>query len=236
MQAVDLIVETALTRRQSRPQAMALLVGLSGIDGSGKGYLASQLVGALTAGGLKTAAINADGWLNLPDIRFDPRRPAENFYENAFRFEELFARLVLPLRESRCACVTMEWVDETATASRPYTYHLENVDVVVLEGVYLFQRAYRSRFDLAVWIDCSWETALERSIARAQEGLPPDETVRAYRTIYFPAQEIHFARDNPRGAADLIVANDPLLTERGAAGASQGRAEKAAFSDPLARG
>jgi uridine kinase len=112
----------------------------------------------------------------------------------------------------------MAWVDETATASRPYTYDFENLDVVVLEGVYLFKRAYRRQFDLAVWVDCSWETALERSIARSQEGLPPEETVRAYRTIFFPAQEIHFARDDPRRAADLIVPNDPLLAERGAAG------------------
>jgi uridine kinase len=199
---------------------MALLVGLSGIDGSGKGYQASRLVEALTASRLKTAAINVDGWLNLPDIRFDPRRPAENFYENALRLEELFAQLVLPLRENRSARVTMDWVDETATASRPYTYHFENVDVILLEGIFLFKRACRRHFDLAVWVDCSWQTALERSIARAQEGLPPDETVRAYRTIYFPAEEIHFALDDPRGAADIIVANDPLLTERGAAGAS----------------
>jgi uridine kinase len=220
VQAVDQLVEAALTRRQSHPQALALLVGLSGIDGSGKGYLASRLVAALTARGLKTAALNVDGWLNLPAIRFDARRPAENFYENALRLEELFAQLVLPLREKRRACVTMQGVEETATASQPYTYHLEDVDVIVLEGIYLLKRAYRRRFDLAVWVDCSWETALERSIARSQEGLPPEETVRAYRTTFFPAQEIHFARDDPRGTADLIVANDPLLTERGAAGAS----------------
>jgi uridine kinase len=220
VQAVDQLVAAALSRRQSHPPALALLVGLSGIDGSGKGYLASRLVAALTAGGLKTAAINVDGWLNLPALRFDPGRPAENFYDNALRLEELFARLVLPLREQRRACVSMQWVEETAKASRPYTYHFEDVDVIVLEGIYLFKRAYRRRFDLAVWVDCSWETALERSIARAQEGLPPDETVRTYRTTFFAAQEIHFARDDPRGAADLIVANDPLLAERGAAGAS----------------
>jgi uridine kinase len=133
--------------------------------------------------------------------------------------DDLFARLVLPLRQTRSAQVTMDWVEETATATRPYTYDLKDLDVIVLEGVYLFKRAYRDCFDLAVWIDCSWETALERSVARAQEGLPPDETVRAYRTIYFPAQEIHFAQDAPRDSADLIVPNDPLLAERGAAGA-----------------
>src|SRR5262249_52880363 len=151
------------------------------------GYLAHQLVSALTAHGLKAAAINVDGWLNLPTVRFDPVRPAENFYQNALRLDELFARLVLPLRGTRRACVTMDWVDETATASRPYLYDFQDLDIIVMEGVYLFKRAYRGHFDLAVWVDCSWATALERSVARSQEGLPPDETVRAYQTIFFPA-------------------------------------------------
>src|SRR5688500_15361580 len=99
---------------------MALLVGLSGIDGSGKGYLASRLVAALSAHRLRTAAINADGWLNLPAVRFDPKRPAESFYEHALRLDELFARLVVPLRKNRAIRITMDWVDEQATESRPY--------------------------------------------------------------------------------------------------------------------
>jgi uridine kinase len=40
--------------------------------------------------------------------------------------------------------------------------------------------------------------------------LPPDETIRAYQTIYFPAQLIHFALDAPREAADTVIDNDPL--------------------------
>ncbi|MBL8799182.1 MAG: uridine kinase [Planctomycetia bacterium] len=218
MQTIANVVETALARRAAHSPALALLIGLSGIDGCGKGYLAAQLVAAFTARGLKPAAINVDGWLNLPAIRFDAARPAATFYENGLRLDELFARLVLPLQTTRSARVTLDWVEETATASRPYTYDFENLDVIVLEGVYLFKRAYRKHFDLAVWVDCSWETALERSVARAQEGLPPEETARAYRTTFFPAEEIHFARDNPRGTADLILPNDPHLAERGAAG------------------
>lgn len=231
VQTVTTVFEAVLARRQAHPPSLALLVGLSGIDGSGKGYLAGQLVRALTDHGLKAAAINVDGWLNLPAVRFDPGRPGENFYVNALRLDEMFARLILPLREHRRAHVSMEWVEETATASRPYTYEFEDVDIILLEGVYLFKRAYRRHFDLAVWVDCSWETALERSVARSQEGLPPDETVRAYRTTFFPAEEIHFSRDEPREAADLVLPNDPRLAELGAAGESRCSAEPDAAPD-----
>lgn len=35
--------------------------------------------------------------------------------------------------------------------------------------------------------------------------------MRAYETIYFPAQRVHFERDRPRDAADVVVVNDPRL-------------------------
>ena len=53
--------------------------------------------------------------------------------------------------------------------------------------------------------------ALERALRRGQEGLPPEQVVRAYETIYFPAQRIHFERDEPRSGADLVLGNDPRL-------------------------
>ena len=64
------------------------------------------------------------------------------------------------------------------------------------------------RFDLAIWVDCSFSTALARAIERGQEGLTPAETIAAYETIYFPAQRIHFERDDPQATADLILENE----------------------------
>jgi uridine kinase len=87
VQTVATVVEAILARRRAHPAFQALLVGLSGIDGSGKGYLADQFVRALADRGQKTAKINVDGWLNLPAVRFDSARPGENFYENALRLE-----------------------------------------------------------------------------------------------------------------------------------------------------
>lgn len=209
-------LETAVARiRESRaaaPANRALLVGISGIDASGKGFVTRQLSARLAQHGLATATINADGWLNLPHRRFDAGRPADNFYDHAIRFDEMFARLLIPLREKRSAFVQAELADETAVQFRPHTYLYRDIDVILAEGIFLFKRELRPFFDLALWVDCSFPTALERALARRQEGLPPAATIRAYDTIYFPAQRIHFDRDDPRHAADLVIANDPQFT------------------------
>lgn len=88
-----------------------------------------------------------------------------------------------------------------------------DIDIVLLEGIFLFKPEYRDHFDLKIWIECSFETALQRAMARGQEGLPPAETRRAFETIYFPAQRVHFARDNPREFADIIFVNDTVAPD-----------------------
>jgi len=205
------LVEAIEERRRQVPAELALLVALSGIDASGKGYVAERAASALRRRGFRVAGIGVDGWLALPDRRFARAKPGEHFYEHAIRFDELFANLVLPLKATRGVRLVADFTEETATRYRKHTYAYEEVDVILLEGVLLLKRAYRGLYDLSAWVDCSFETALERALARGQEGLSPAQTVRAYETIYFPAQRLHFERDRPREAADLVLANDPRL-------------------------
>jgi uridine kinase len=211
---MDELERLILARRLGIPAARALLAGVTGIDGSGKGYVTARLADRLRGQGINVAAIGIDGWLNLPAVRFDPANPAGHFYRHALRFDELFAQLVLPLRDRRTLRLEADHAEETAVAYRKHVYDFADVDVILLEGIFLLKREHRGHFDLSVWLDCTFETALERALSRGQEGLPPAETVRAYETIYFPAQRIHLAGDDPRAAASRVIPNDPRLQAR----------------------
>lgn len=208
---IDRALAEILLRRKQTPPERGLLIGISGIDGSGKGYLTSRIVVELQRQGEAVAGINVDGWLNLPLRRFNGEKPAEHFYENALRLDEMFSQLILPLKANRHHDIVADFAEETATEYRSHKYLFKDVDIILLEGIYLFKRAYRNHFDLAFWVDCTFETAMERAMERGQEGLPDDETIRAYQTIYFPAQRIHFDLDNPRASADFIINNDSRL-------------------------
>jgi uridine kinase len=211
MSDLQVIADKILAARRAVPARRSVLVALSGIDGCGKGYVTAEVVKTLRDRGVRAASINIDGWLNLPAKRFDSANPAEHFYLHAIRFDEMFAQLVLPLRDHRSRRIEAEYAEETATQYRRHLYEFVDIDIIALEGIYLLKRAFQEHYDLSFWIECSFDTALERAVARAQEGLPREETVNAYRTIYFPAQEIHFQRDNPRAAATMLINNDPRL-------------------------
>jgi uridine kinase len=205
------VVEAILVRRSAIPVARALLVAVSGIDGSGKGYITARLVAELNRQGRRAVGINVDGWLNLPARRFSRQQPAEHFYHHAIRFDELFAQLILPLKRQRSIRVEADIAEETAHAYRRHLYEYHDVDVIVLEGIYLLKRDFLPHYDWKLWLECSFETALDRALKRGQEGLPSEETICAYQSIYFPAQEIHFQRDQPRKVADMIWPNASRL-------------------------
>ena len=203
------VVSLVLNARHRVPPARALLVGISGIDASGKGYVAARLADVLRATGLATEVVGVDAWLNLPSVRFSEVDPGGHFYRYALRLDEMFERLVLPLKRNRAVDVEANVAEETATAFRRHRYRYRDVDVVLVEGIFLFRPPYRAHFDVAAWIDCSFETAQRRAIARGQEGLPPAETVAAFERIYVPAQRLHFDLDAPAASADITIRNDP---------------------------
>jgi uridine kinase len=202
------VISAIAEKRKALSRERTLLVGISGIDASGKGFITAKLAHQLEERGWRIASIGVDGWLNLPHVRFAALDPATHFYEQAFRFEEMFEQLVLPLRDHRSINLEADFTEEAATIFRKHRYDFRAVDIVLLEGIFLLKPAYRHHFDLTVWIDCSFATALKRAITRCQEKLPPRETIAAFETIYFPAQRFHIDRDDPRAAANIVISND----------------------------
>jgi uridine kinase len=210
--AVALVRRCRLAIDERRP----VLVAVSGIDGAGKGFVGQRLVAALLADGLRAQLLGVDGWLALPAVRFSETAPGERFYAQGLRFDDLVGQVLAPLRVARSLRTVVAHLDETADRFEPRELVCHDLDVLVVEGVFLLRRDVRRWFDLGIWVECTFVTALERAIARAQEGLPAAATAQAYQRVYFPAQALHLERDAPREAAALRIAND----ERLAAGAA----------------
>jgi uridine kinase len=197
----------AVLETMARIAPRRALVAISGIDGAGKGTIAARVERELAACGKRAALIHLDPWHRPQRVRFADDDPGGHFYRHAFRWQELFERLVDPLVEAGSVDIEAEALDLPSDLLIPTRHAFRDVDVVLLEGIFLLQRPLVDRYDLRVWIDCPYDIALARAIARNQEGLAPHQIVADYRRIYFPAEQHHIARDDPRGAADLVVDN-----------------------------
>lgn len=187
------------------------VVCVSGIDGSGKGYISEKLSAHIRNMGLSCALIGTDGWLQPPSKRFSEHAPGRHFYECGFRFDEMQKQLYEPLCSSGSIDFIAKHSDPTDTEEMVnYHYQIHQSDVIIFEGIFLLQD--RFTYDYSVWIECSYDTALDRALKRNQEGLSKARIKSDYHNIYFAAQRIHIENDDPRGRCDFILLNDDLLS------------------------
>src|SRR5213080_5428629 len=108
---LDLLASRIVATRAEKSAEQAVLVGISGIDASGKGFITEKIALRLQESGWRVATINADDWLNLPEVCLSRHNPAEHFYEHAMRLDEMFNRLIVPLKEKRSISLLAECAD-----------------------------------------------------------------------------------------------------------------------------
>jgi len=165
-----------------RTGADAPAVGVSGVDGAGKTWLSARLSEFLGARGLRVVTLGVDGWRTAPEERFRGPDWGATFYERSYRWDEAGAAL------------------DTARRSR-------QADIVLFEGIFTLTNERRGWFDLTIWVDCPFDAALERALARNQEGRGPAALRDEYERVYWPAQRLHLERDRPHERADWIFGN-----------------------------
>jgi uridine kinase len=94
------LVAQIIGARNRVPATRALLVGISGIDASRKGFITAEVAEVVRARSWNVAVVSADDWLNLPQVCINPDNYAKHFYQHAIRFDEMFESLVMPLGKS----------------------------------------------------------------------------------------------------------------------------------------
>jgi uridine kinase len=185
----------------------AFTVGISGIDASGKGYTTKFLQEELEEIGYKVANINIDPWQNPIPVRLQKENAAENVYENIFRWNDFFEQLIFPLQKNNSIYLETQGIRSDADVYYPLIYDCKNIDIVMVEGILLFQHQYLPFYDYKIWIDCPFETGLRRAITRNVEKLDEERLLHDYNTFYYPAQYYHLKKDNPIDSSDIIYYN-----------------------------
>lgn len=208
---VKKLSEIVLEKYHSHTEANVFTVAISGIDASGKGFVSGLLQKELESQNLKIANINIDPWQNPIPLRLQKENPVENFYQHVFRWDDFFTQLITPLKDSGRIYLDAMLIRTDADEYYPHTYEMSGIDILLVEGIFLFKKALLNYYDLKIWIDCSFETGLRRATARNIENLSEAQLVHDYNTYYYPSQRHHLQYDGPIKSCDIIYCNDELL-------------------------
>ena len=200
------MLATIVERFQSAPE-QNLIVGISGIDGSGKSTLSGQIESALTKRNITATQVNLDDLLHPKSIRHKNRDQVQGYFEDNFDFSSLINKILDPARgAARFAThYPVLNLDTDELSTRDFAF--DGPGVLIVEGVFLFKKELRDKFDLKVWIEIAFAEAMDRVVARSRDVRYGDEeAIRArYETRFFPTQRHHLERDRPADAADIVV-------------------------------
>ena len=190
-----------------------LRVGVDGVCGSGKSTLAAELARAVGDHGRPAVHLDSDGFHNLREIRYrQGRDSARGYYDDAYDFEALVDRVLLPLgSDGPCVYATKVHdmatdqvvTDSVATAPRDA--------IVIFDCTFLQRGRLRDSWDVVIYLDVQRDTALARGVARDTTALGSVELARqAYDYRYMAACDIYIREERPADRADIVINQDDV--------------------------
>jgi uridine kinase len=190
-----------------KTDARAFVVGITGIDLSGKTEFTQRLASALSEIKHKVAIIHLDDFHNPRDYRNAGPDPVQNYWESNFNIDSLIISLLAPLKrgeEFQADLKLLNLRTDRYEVEKQFTFDRETI--VLFEGVFLFRRELIKYLDYKIYLDISFEESRRRALRR-DLPLYGDEFLTRYETKYWPAQKRYLEEYPPARFADLVIDN-----------------------------
>jgi uridine kinase len=193
--------------------AHPLRVAIDGVDGAGKTTLADELVEPVAKRGRPVVRVSIDDFHHPREVRYRQGRSSpRGYYEDSFDLAALVRCALDPLGPGGSRLVRRRAFDHRTDS--PVDSLLERVEedaVLLLDGIFLQRPELRKHFDLAIFLDVSFEETTARQAAR--NGADPDVLAESNRR-YMGGQRLYLAQCDPRARADLVVDNESWQAPR----------------------
>jgi uridine kinase len=162
-----------------------------------------------------TQLISIDDFHNVREVRHKQGKESPlGFFEDSFDYKKLKDRVLIPIRDSNGASVSIipgSHDLNTDLLITPEAVQLEPSSVVVIEGIFLHREEICDFFDFTVFLDVPFSESVRRMASR--DGSNPDPNhPSVYR--YVEGQRIYFERCNPRNQASLVIDNSGHASPR----------------------
>ncbi|WP_410985044.1 uridine kinase [Bacillus cereus] len=185
------------------------LVGVSGIDASGKSTFASHLRENLLKKDIPCLIISGDDFFFKRKVRYANPDGVIGYYKESCDYKKLFELLLLPLKQS-CNVFhrNLQIVDWKTDKYIQIEYALEKPTVVIVEGVFLFKKEHLEVFDYKIWMALSFRQGVKRAMKRERDILhygSKQKVKERYLNRLYRAQLLHLKIDEPYSRCHAIT-------------------------------
>ncbi len=194
----------------------AFVVGITGIDLSGKTEFTNSLADYLSSHNHKVLVIHLDDFHYPRDYRNSGADPVDNYWQRNFNIEFLIRDLLIPIRELKEHSINLTLLDlysDKYEVQKQFSFDRDTV--VLFEGVFLFRRELASYLDYKVFIDIPFEESRRRAVIR-DIPIYGTDILKRYEEKYWPAQRKYLTEYPPLETADMVIDNQnwdfPVIT------------------------
>jgi HAD superfamily hydrolase (TIGR01549 family) len=203
---------TEIERKKDKNRTF--VIGISGIDGSGKTRFAEGLEKYLIAYNNQVQAIHLDDFHNPKKIRYAGKNQAENYFKRSFNIGLITQKLLKPLQRKKAFSTEMtllDWRTDKYGIEIEFTFTPDTI--VIFDGVFLLRKELAPYIDLKIFLDITFEESKKRALLR-----DPQAILKKYNEKYLPAQARYLKEYPPEKTADLIIDNNdwenPKITQK----------------------
>ncbi len=187
-----------------KSEIVPLVIGISGISGSGKTFYLNQLKERL---GSAICVISFDDY-------YKPLHEQENDSEGVTNFD-----LPTALYHERFTEDLMKLIEQHPVLLKKYNFEnyeapetveiLHPAPIIVAEGLFVFEFSeIDALLDMRIFMNADMEISLQRRLARdaAERGIPEDRSLYQWHNHVMPAWENYILPHKNR--CDLVIEND----------------------------
>jgi len=183
------------------------IIGINGVDTSGKTEFTFAYSKFLSSLKVKNAVIHIDDYHNPTELRNNGLNKVDAYYNNAFNYDQIIKEVLSPLAEfgfidKDILCLNVD----TDKYENLIHYDMDADTVVLIEGVLLFRKPLFQYFDATVFLHIEFEEVLKR--ARIRDVPKYGEAfLEKYIHKYIPIQKRYLEECKPRKKSDMVIDN-----------------------------
>ena len=198
------IFENILNEIKKRKQEnKAFVLGINGIDGSGKTEFAKNFKKFLLSQKINAQIIHIDDFCNSKNIRYSGNNQVYNCFYKTFNIDCIVRNLLVPAWNNNDFTTELTLLNlHTDKYEIKKKYICDKETIIIFEGVYLFRKEFISYIDYKIFLDISLKECRKKI-----ENRDGKNTVRKLNKKYLPAQRKYMKESLPLEVADMIVNN-----------------------------